>query len=254
MRVCRVGHGQRQQRQKRQTRRDRCLAPAAAQRPGQPKRSKGIGQKQRESGGNQPRPQVHRLREGEGHTGYVGGGVGGTGQLRLRLQRVQRHWRIGGPVKARRVVERSGAGKIGGDRLGAGGWRNKSAKTIETAGRGQQGCLLCLILARFRAGLATLGSHGDDTLQHADEQAGQGQVRPRGIGTDMHQDHQALAAPGGGDERRTIGEGRPGFRAQARFRLGQNLTRDDDLIGCRQAKKRAVAVEWGELFGRVPRQ
>ena len=60
---------------------------------------------------------------------------------------------------------------------------------------------------------------GDDPPQHLDEGAGQRQVRPAGVGGDVEEDQPALAERRGGDQRRAVGECRPGASGKRRRRV-----------------------------------
>ena len=83
---------------------------------------------------------------------------------------------------------------------------------------------------RARPVLGRLGPcgarEGDDPAQHLDEGAGERQVRPARIGGDVEEDQPALAGRGGGDERRAVGERRPGALGEVAVGLGQHLALD----------------------------
>ena len=105
-----------------------------------------------------------------------------------------------------------------------------------------------VVVGRGRAGEA------DDAPEHVDEAAGQRQVRPARVGGDVEQHDHALAALGRGDQRRAVGERRPGAVDQAGFRLGQHLPRDGHVVRHRHAAERAFAREGGELLRLFPAQ
>ena len=94
----------------------------------------------------------------------------------------------------------------------------------------------------------------DDPAQHVDEQAGHRQVRPGRVGGDVEEHDQPLAAPLGGDERRAVGEPRPGLVGEAGVRLGQHLPGHGHLVGRGEAEERARRVERRDVLRRLPRE
>ena len=95
---------------------------------------------------------------------------------------------------------------------------------------------------------------GDHPAQHVDEQPRQRQVRPGRVGGDVEEDDEALAAPRRGDERRAVGEARPGLVGEARLRLGQHLPADGHFVGDGETEKRAALLEGRDVFRGLPRQ
>ena len=133
-----------------------------------------------------------------------------------------------------------------------GGRRPERAEAVEHAGRRHH-------LAPVRpSALASVGravpASADDAPQHLDEAAGERQVRPARVGGDVEQHDHALAALDRGDERRAVGERRPGAFGKSGFRLGQHLARDGDVVGHRHAVERAFARERRERLRLVPAQ
>ena len=70
----------------------------------------------------------------------------------------------------------------------------------------------------------------------------------------MEQHQQSLAAALRGDQRRAVGERRPGAVGELRIRLGQHLAVDGDVVRHRHAGERAFARECGELLRLFPAQ
>ena len=78
----------------------------------------------------------------------------------------------------------------------------------------------------------------EQPMEHIDVQARQRQRRPGGIGGDVKQDDPAFAALGAGDERRAVGEPRPGPFREFDGRLGEDLPRHRDFRRHGEAPKR----------------
>ena len=70
----------------------------------------------------------------------------------------------------------------------------------------------------------------------------------------MEQHQQPLAVALGGDQRRAVGERRPGAVGELRIGLGQHLAGDGDVVRHRHAGERAVARKTGELLRLFPAQ
>ena len=137
---------------------------------------------------------------------------------------------------------------FGGERFGLGRRRAERAETVENPQRRQKS-----FRRRARRGFGDDAGAIDDPLEHFDEQAGQRQVRPARVRRDMEQDQASRPALLGGDQRRAIGEPRPGLGGQALVRLGQDLARHRDFGRRRQAEERAGFVERSQRLGPVPR-
>ena len=103
---------------------------------------------------------------------------------------------------------------------------------------------------------ATLRRAGeiDDAFEHFDEGARERQVRPARVAGDVEQHDQAFAAPRGGDQRRTVGERRPGVVAQRRIGLRQHLPGHGHVVRHRHAVERTVARKRRERLRLVPAQ
>ena len=130
-------------------------------------------------------------------------------------------------------------GIIGRDRPRGHRRRPEDAEAVERA-RGRRGRLARggvrpgrVLVGRRRAG------ERDDLAQHVDEQPRQREIRPGRVGGDVEQHDEALAAPVGGDQRRAVGEARPGLGGEARLGLGEDLPRDRDLGRRGEAEERA---------------
>ncbi len=93
-----------------------------------------------------------------------------------------------------------------------------------------------------------------DAAQHGHEQARQRQVRPGGVGGDVDQDHHALPALGGGDDRGAVLQGGPGAPGEFAVRLGEDLAPHADIGRRRQAGERALGGEGRERARAVPGQ
>ena len=94
----------------------------------------------------------------------------------------------------------------------------------------------------------------DDAAQHVDEEAGQRQVRPGGVGGDVHEHEEPLAALGRGDDRRAVLQRRPGLACEIAVGLGQDLAADAEVGGQLEAVERALSGEGREGARRVPGQ
>ena len=68
----------------------------------------------------------------------------------------------------------------------------------------------------------------------------------------MEQHQEPFAVALGGDQRRAVGERRPGAVGELRIGLRQHLAGDGDIVGHRHAGERAVAREAGELLRLFP--
>ena len=96
------------------------------------------------------------------------------------------------------------------------------------------------LLRRLRRGRA---GKGDDPPEHVDERAGERQVRPAGVGGDMEEDEPALAGLRRGDQRRAVGERRPGPAGKRPVRLGEHLALDEDVGRHGQRRQRDCLAE-----------
>ena len=97
-------------------------------------------------------------------------------------------------------------------------------------------------------------AHRDDAAQHADEQAELGEVRPFRIGRGVNEHEPALAALLGGDERRAVGEPRPGLAGEVERGFRQHLARHGHVGRNLEPSERALRVERGQMRRRLPRQ
>src|SRR6516162_11550114 len=70
----------------------------------------------------------------------------------------------------------------------------------------------------------------------------------------MKKHDEALAAMRCGDQRRAVGERRPGIVAKRRIRFGENLAGDGDVVGYRQAAKWTIARKRRQRLWFVPAQ
>ena len=70
----------------------------------------------------------------------------------------------------------------------------------------------------------------------------------------VEQHNHALAAALGGDQRRTVGQRRPGALGQLRVGFGQHLARDRDVVRHRHAVERPVMRETGKVLRLFPTQ
>ena len=131
------------------------------------------------------------------------------------------------------------------------GRRAERAEAVEDAGRRHD--LALGALGHFVGGGGGAGE-ADHAAEHLDEAAGQRQIGPARVGGDVEQHDHSLAALGGGDQRRAVGERRPGALGEAGFRLGQHLARDVDVLRHRHVAERAFLREGGERLRLVPAQ
>ena len=95
-------------------------------------------------------------------------------------------------------------------------------------------------------------AHRDDAPQHLDEEAGEREVRPFRIGGGVDQDEPALALLFGGDQRRAVGEPRPGLAGEVERRLGQHLARHGD-VGRQSARRRGSSRRTARAAPASPR-
>ena len=105
-------------------------------------------------------------------------------------------------------------------------------------------------------GFGNIGRAGkrDNAPEHVDEGARQRQIGPAGVAGDVEQHDQALATAGGGHQRRTVGERRPGIVAERGVRFGQNLTGDGHVVRHRHAVECAFSRKGGKRLRLVPAQ
>ena len=156
-------------------------------------------------------------------------------------------------VKAGRMIGVGAAGEVRRHRPRGRRRRAECAEAVEHAARRQR--LRARPSAPTRSAFAgRVPASADDALEHVDEGAGERQVRPARVGGDVKQHDHALAAARGGDQRRAVGERRPGAVGQAGVRLGQHLPRHRHVVRHRHAVERAFARERGELLRLIPAQ
>ena len=172
-------------------------------------------------------------------------------------QRIDRDQAFGRAVEAGRMIGAGALAEIDRDRPRGRRRRREGAEAVEHAGRRHH--LDLAAAGAAGAGGSVVGGGGgagerDDAPEHVDEGAGQRQVGPAGVGGDVEQHEQPLAAALGGDQRRAVGERRPGAVGEQRIRLRQHLPRHGDVVGHRHAVERAVARETGEVLRLVPAQ
>ena len=106
-------------------------------------------------------------------------------------------------------------------------------------------------LLRAAAELAETG----DAPEHFHEQTRQRQVRPVGIGGDVEEDHLAIAALGGRDQRRAVLQARPHLHVGAeRAGIGQHLLGDQHFGRHGQSGKQPFVAERRQRLRRRPRQ
>ena len=172
-------------------------------------------------------------------------------QLVVGRERIDRQQSLGRAVESGRVIDGGAAGVAGGDRPGIVRRRPEHAEAVEDAGRRHH--------LASGAGAVAVGGRGragerNDALEHVDERAGHRQVRPARVGADMEQDDHALAARLRGDQRRAVGERRPGAIGERGVGLGQHLAVHGHVGRHRHVGERALARERRELLRLVPAQ
>ncbi len=141
--------------------------------------------------------------------------------------------------------DRGGPKPVGGQAGRRRRWRPQGREPVQRFRRREHG-------VRRRARHADRQLH--QTSQHVDEQAGQRQVGPVGVGGDVEQ-HDPPGAPRLlGDQRRAVGQRRPAMLRQGGGGLGQHLSGHLDLVGYGEAGERRGVAEGGETGGLAPRQ
>ncbi len=146
---------------------------------------------------------------------------------------VERAARIRGAVKAGRVLRRHRPRRRGPCR------RSGAPSAARAAdGRTRRASRAAASVASLAA--VTPWLIADDAPQHLDEQPGQREVGPVGVRRRVHQHDPAPPALFGGDERRAVGQPRPGLAGELDVGLGQHLARHRHVGRDRQPGKRAV--------------
>ena len=241
----------------------RARTPGAAgeeQAPGlQEQHGQDIGKQQRQRQGEQLR--LDRLRGVALVDAFLGAGWHGGQRLQQALgcHQVERARAPGRAIVARRML---GAGPGVGDLGGGDGLRRRrraleQAEAVEHLQRRQH------VDGRRCVGGRALGVVGErvarparaaetgDPPQHLHEQARQREVRPVRVGGDVEEDHLAVAAPCGRDQRRAVPETGPDLDVGPEpGRVGQHLLVDQHLGGavsarqtdCRRRRVRAAAA------------
>ena len=226
-------------------------AAAEIERPIQPEHGQRVESEEQDGQCQQPRREIG------GSGGRVGthAGAGHAGEVERRqfglvVEKVEGAEAFLAAVETWRVL---GAGchrgEVAGERLRLGGRRGEVAVAVEQAiGRNQ-----------LRGGIGTLaaaggGREGDDSPQHVDEGARKRQVRPARVGGDVEEDQPALAGLGGGDQRRAVGERRPGAVGECPVGFGKNLARDGDVVGHGEACERALVGKARQRLRCLPGQ
>ena len=176
---------------------------------------------------------------------------------RGEIQRVQHVGRSEGIDRERavgRAIDAGGVGKGGAPdegpwyRLSCRRWCTERAFAVQHAGWRE-----CLDLGILGLGFGRAGSGERNHLaQHLDEETGKRQVRPRGVGGDMHHGDHAIAASLAGDYRRAVFERSPGLARKIGIGLGQDLAIDADVVADLCAEERTFPGEGGEFARGVP--
>ncbi len=172
----------------------------------------------------------------------------------FRRERIDRHQAFRRPIEAGRMIGIGAPGEIRRDRPRGRRRAGESAEAIEHARRRhglRRGVVACHA-GFFIAGGGDRPRQRDDAPQHIDEGPRQRQIRPARVGGDVEQHQQSLAAALRGDQRRTVGQRRPGAVGELRIRLGQHLAGHGHVIGDRHAVERAFARETGKRLRLVP--
>ena len=137
-------------------------------------------------------------------------------------------------------------GQFGGGHGGGGGRGGAGlAETVKSFDRGE-------FLAARLLGAGDAVGEFDQAAEHVDEQAGERQVGPVGIGGDVEQHDAAGAARGVGDQGRAVGEASPGRLGEVHAGGGEDLAGDADLGGYGEAGEGGGRREGGEAGGLAP--
>ena len=218
---------------------------------GEPEHHQRVDHQQRQRRQEQRPAQVLRLAEPIGLEPRRERRVIERGEPVGRDQRVHGEQSLRWTIKSRRMVRcraETVARRHGARRRGR---RRERAEAVEHAVR-RHGFARRL---RFEPlGIHVRAGERDDALEHVDERARQRQVGPARIGGHMKQHDHALAAPRRGDQRRAVGERRPGAVGEPGVGLGQHLTRHRHVVRHRHGVERAFARERRELLRLLPRE
>ena len=101
---------------------------------------------------------------------------------------------------------------------------------------------------RAHVGRARAARQIEHAMQHLHIEAGQRKVRPCRSRRHMEEDDPALALLRGGDERRAVGQSRPGVFAQLDRRFGQHLARHRHFPGNGKAAERTRVGEGRQML------
>ncbi len=209
-----------------------------AQQAAQPQREEEVGQQHQQGGQQEPARQV---------------GLAAFAQF-VGRDAARQHQRLGlghaaadveGDLGVLVAIETGRRGRLGLESLvGVGRQDLRAGRRGAQAAEAVEGAPRLQRLVDAVAGDAARQGH--QPLQHVHEQAAQRHVAPARVGGGVHQHQVTLAALLSGDQRRAVGQARPGLVGEVGRRLGQNLLGDAHVLGDRDAEERAVGRELGQ--------
>ena len=219
-------------------------AEGAAHQPAHPQRDEDVGQQQQEGRQQEPLGEIGLAAFAQA----IGRDAAGQHD---RLGLADAAADVEGDLGVLVAVEAGRRGRLGLERLvgvgrqdlRAGGRGAEAAEAVEGAPGLQR-------LVDAVAGDAA--RQRDQPLQHVHEQSAQRHVAPAGVGGGVDQHQVTLAALLAGDQRRAVGQPRPGLVGEVGRRLGQHLLADAHVLGNRDAEERAVGRELGQRAGLAP--
>ena len=212
-------------------------AEGAAHQPAHPQRDEDVGQQQQKGGQQEPLGEIGLAAFAQA----IGRDAAGQHD---RLGLADAAADVEGDLGVLVAVQAGRRGRLGLERLvgvgrqdlRAGGRGAQAAEAVEGAPGLQR-------LVDAVAGDAARQRH--QALQHVHEQAAQRHVAPAGVGGGVDQHQVTLPALLAGDQRRAVGQPRPGLLGEVGRRLGQHLLADAHVLGDRDAEEGAVGREFG---------
>ncbi len=253
--ACRRGR-QRRQASEHKGEQDHCGRGAAAQQRGKAaaehRDDDGVDQEQRKRSGQQPAAQVARLSIGVGGVpGAQARGIQGSDAVGAS-KRVHGERSFGRTIEAGRMIGGGAVAVIRRQRFCGCRRRAEGAEAVEDVQRRDR--LGSRFAGNTGARLGRVAGHVDYPPQHFDEGARHRQVRPAHVGADVEQADEALAAMLAGHERRAVFQRGPALGGEHGVGLGQHLAAHGDVLGHRDAGKRAVGREGSQMLRLFPGQ